>query len=71
MSYRKPKTTKKFIVLDEEEAMKEHFPDPIERANFEEELSKAVNAPGFMEALYSDIMKRDISFLTRMLFQKD
>jgi hypothetical protein len=44
-SYRKAKTTKKFIVIHEEAAMKEHFPDPIERAKYEEELSKAVNAP--------------------------
>jgi hypothetical protein len=41
--------------------MKEHFPDPIERAKYEEELSKAVNAPGFMDALYSYFIKRDIS----------
>jgi hypothetical protein len=60
-SYHKPKATKKFIVIDEEASMKEHFSDPIERRKYEEELEKSVNAPGFMEALYSYYMNRDIS----------
>jgi hypothetical protein len=41
--------------------MNKHFPDPIERAKYEQELSKVVNAPGFMEALYSYFMRVDLT----------
>jgi hypothetical protein len=63
----KPKPTviqqnnKKCIVLDEEKALREKFPDPTERQKYVDELNEACSQPGFMEALYAYFMTRDIS----------
>jgi hypothetical protein len=65
----KPKTkptvyrdnNKKYVVIDEDKALRDRFPDPAERKKYVDELNESVSQPGFIEALYEYFLTRDIS----------